>query len=428
MKTGRAGFANVFWLYVFCIATALYPPLAAFALPAIASSFLVIFLSVGYGTAFLNRAITDNVMFRAVGVLFFVYVTWAFVAIFYGNDLAYIRQDSLGFLIYVLTPVIYVYITSNSLQEHFFELILNLCTFLASLSIAIVVWYYVSFGAVESESLLLMNAFIKSKNLNWQVEHNGGVLGLYTHTGHLLLIGAGLSFYRYFVSRKIRYIYLILLYCAGIFADGHRALVVSFLMLIFLLIPLLRQAVTFRKILILLAVLVTLFSIAIVVDSDWIVQRFSFTSDDPSTLERYLQVPALLDRIMERPIFGNGFGSFARVIRSQERPFSYEVDFLATMMKLGIVGCVLYFGAYLYMLNVARRSGGVFGYILCCVGMSFLFYMGTNGNSAMSTDSAVFHMFIFLLIALSSSFKAEGDWLKQRGRSLGVPTLLDDAK
>jgi hypothetical protein len=69
-------------------------------------------------------------------------------------------------------------------------------------------------------------------------------------------------------------------------------------------------------------------------------------------------------------------------------------------MKLGIVGSVLYFGAYLCMLNRSRRGGGALGYILFCVGLAFLFYMGTNGNSAMSTDSAVFHMFIFLLIAL----------------------------
>lgn len=403
-----SGWAKVLLLYVFGTSLALYPPLAKFAMPVIRVSFLAILASVCFSVGFLNRPVRDTVLFKVAGVLFFVHVAWLFVAVLYGNDLVYMAQDSMGFVIYLLIPVIYVFLDANGLQERFFGFVLNLCTFLAGVSTAILVWYYLTYGAVEAESLLLMNAFLQSQNLNLQVDNNAGLLGLYTYTAQLLLLGIGLAYYRYHVTRQSKFIYLLLLYCVGIVADGHRALVVAMLLLILLLLPLLRKSLQLRTILIgALLVLVPLL-LLLALDSQWLLTRFNFTADDPSTRERFLQVPALLERIAARPVFGNGFGAFARVIRSHERPFSYEVDFLATLMKLGIVGGVAYFGTYLFMLDKGRRSGGMLGYILFSVGLSFLFYMGTNGNSAMSTDASVFHMFIFLLIGLLIQARKRG--------------------
>lgn len=399
-QVARHGWAKVALLYVFGTSLALYPPLAQFALPIVGVSFLLILASVCHTLAFKDHPIRATILYRVVAVLFVVHMAWLFVAILYGNEPLYMWQDSMGFLIYLVIPVLYLFLVCNGMQERFFVFVLNLCTFLAGVSSTIMVWYYVSFGAVESESLALVNAFIQSQNLNWQIDNNAGLLGLYTYTGHLLLLGIGLAYYRYFVSGEAKYLCLVLLYCLGIVADGHRALVVAVLLLGLMLWPLLRKTVRTRTVV--LVALLTLLPLALwlVVDGQWVFDRFNFTADDPSTQERFVQVPALVERIVARPLFGNGFGSFATVIRSQERPFSYEVDFLATVMKLGIVGSALYFGAYVFMLNRARRGGAALGYILFCVGLSFLFYMGTNGNSAMSTDSSVFHMFIFLLIGL----------------------------
>ena len=400
-QLGQPGFGKVALLYLFGTALALYPPLSQFAMPFIGVGFLLILAVVCFGIFFAGRPIRNTVLYRLVGVLLFVHVGWVFLAVLYGNDLAFIGQDSMGFLIYLLCPVLYVFIEAHGLHQHFVRFLLNLCTFLALVSAAIITWYYLTFGAVESDSLLLMNAFIKSRNLNWQIDNNNGFLGLYTFTGHLLLLGIGLAYYRYYQSGNVKFGYLILLYCFGIFSDGHRALVIALAILILLLFPLLCKTMRVKRVLLYLALLIVPVLLYFAVDFAWVIARFDFTLDDPSTVERLSQVPALLERIVERPLMGNGFGSYASVIRSPERPFSYEVDFLATIMKLGIVGSVLYFGAYLAMLEVARRQAGVLGYILFCVGLAFLFYMGTNGNSAMSTDSSVFHMFIFLLIALS---------------------------
>jgi hypothetical protein len=239
--------------------------------------------------------------------------------------------------------------------------------------------------------------------LNWVIDNNAGFLGLYTFTAHFLLLGIGLSFYYYYISKQSSYIYLILLFIFGLFADGHRALVVSLFLLILLLFPLIRKSFPIKRLFVYsIIVVITLISV-LIINFDWFHERYSFTGTDPSTFERIAQIPALFDKIIERPILGSGFGSFASVIRNEERPFYYEVDYLATIMKLGLLGSILYFGVYLYMLNVARRFGGVFGYMLFCVGLSYLFYMGTNGGTAMSPDSAIFHMFLFTLISLSIS-------------------------
>lgn len=408
-------------LYLFGTALALYPPLSQFAMPFIGLGFLLILTVVFIGIFLAARPIRNTVLYPVVGVLLLVYVGWMFLAILYGNDLGFIGLDSMGFLIYLLCPALYVYIEAHGLHQHFIRFLMNLCTFVAAVSAAIITWYYLTFGAVESDSLLLMNAFIKARNLNWQIDNNNGFLGLYTHTGHLLLLGIGLAYYRYYVTGNKKFVYLILLYCVGIFSDGHRALVVALVILTLLLSPLLFKTMHVKRALLWLGLLVVPVLLYFAVDFAWVVQRFDFTVDDPSTLERLAQVPALFERIVERPWMGNGFGSYASIIRSPERPFSYEVDFLATIMKLGIIGSVLYFGAYLTMLQVARRGAGVFGYILFCVGLAFLFYMGTNGNSAMSTDSSVFHMFIFLLIALSveRTGLATRYGLESRRRALG---------
>lgn len=393
--------ANIVLLYIFGLAIALYPPLAQFSLPIIFVSFLVIFVVVLYDLFFLQRPIPKSILFNVISVLTLVYLVWLLVAALRGNDMAYAFQDSLGFAIYLMAPIIFIFIYFNKLYEVFFGFLINLCVFIAIVSSGIVVWFFLSFGEVQSESLIAMNALIRSYKLNWVIDNNAGFLGLYTYTAHLLLLGIGLSFYNFYVYKKNIHVYLILLFCFGIFADGHRALVVSMLFLVLLLFPLFKERVSIGKVVVFFFIALIPILLLLFFNIDWIIDRFNFSESDPSTLERFLQIPALLDKIIKHPVMGNGFGSFASVIRSSERPFSYEVDFLATIMKLGFVGGVLYFGAYLYMLNVARRLGDNLGYVLFCIGLSFFIYMGTNGNQAMSTDSSVFHIFLFIMISFS---------------------------
>ena len=401
ISASRPGRGSVALLYIFGAALALYPPLAQFAQPVIFLSFVGIACLVIYGFAFRSQALRMIPLYTAVGVMTLVYAIWMFVAILYGNEMIYSVQDSLGFVFYLLTPVVYLFVKSRNLHKQLCKLVLHLCTFIAVVTVGLVAWYYLTFGEVDSDSLLGINFLLKSYGLNWTVDHNEGLLGVYTYTAHFFLLGTGLAFYYYGETRQSRYLALICLYALGIIADGHRALVVALGLLVLVLLPLLSRIFSLKRMLAVLSGLAIATLALILWNLEWVANRFTFTSDDPSSLERYLQVPALVDKIMQYPLFGSGFGAVASVIRSPERPFLYEVDFLATMMKLGVVGSLIYFGTYLYMLDTGRRRGGAMGYVLFAVGLSFLFYMGTNGGLAMSPDSAIYHMFLFVLISLS---------------------------
>jgi hypothetical protein len=389
------------FLYLFCTSLALYPLLAQFAGPIIVLAFAGILCNLMFKIFFSKLHIAESPIYKMIGAMLVVYATWIFIAVLLGNDNGYIFLDSQGFLIYLVMPFLFVFVIENRLEHKFVAYLFNLCLVIAGISAIIIIGYFLLVGPPDSESLFVMNAFFAGYDLNWRIDNNSGFLGLYTYTGHILLIGTGLSFYRYTQTGRVREIFFIALFAFGMFADGHRALMVAFLLLVVLMMPLIAKIIGLQKMLLILGVLLLICMISAFFSGDWLMERFNFSSDDPSTLERFLQIPALMDKIGERPFFGNGFGAFARVIRSTERPFSYEVDFLATWMKLGLIGAALYFGTYLAALNRARISGGPLGYVLFSVGLAFFLYMGTNGNSAMSTDSAVFHMLLFVLIALN---------------------------
>jgi hypothetical protein len=76
-------------------------------------------------------------------------------------------------------------------------------------------------------------------------------------------------------------------------------------------------------------------------------------------VERRTQLPALVDAWREHPWLGQGFGASARVIRSVESPFSYEVVPLALLMKMGLIGVAgvaLFWAAVLHAVVRARAS------------------------------------------------------------------------
>lgn len=402
IKDRNISLTNVVLLYLFGTTIALYPPFAQYARPILAICFSAIFFVVIFDMLFLCQNIPKSVLFKVASALGLIFIIWLLVAVLKENDLAYALQDSIGFAIYLIVmPVLFVFIKLKKLSLILFDFLINLSIFIASLSFGIVIWYYFSFGIVESESLNAMNAYIKSQGLNWVIDNNSGFLGLYTYTAHFLLLGIGLSLYKYYRFKNPNYLYLIVLFCFGVIADGHRALVVSMILLMLLLIPIIMRMIAIKKLTLYSFVVASTLLLMLVVNFEWVKERYNFTLSDYSTHERFLQIPSLLNKIMESPLWGSGFGAHTSVIRNQERPFLYEVDFLATVMKLGLIGSLLYFGSYLYFLDKGRRLGGVFGYILFCVGLSFLFYMGTNGGLAMSPDTAIFHMFLFILISLS---------------------------
>lgn len=390
---------RVLLLYVLCGSVALYPLLEKFVAPVIAVAYAIAGGSVALRLLWNGLRVPRTYLNWVWGIYAIVYAVWYGVAELNGNNPAYIRQDSFGFLLYFgALPILFLYVRFHGLEAAFARLIVDCSTFIAGISVAAVGGYFFAFGPVEADTLLVLNTYLAGLGLAWHIDSNGGVLGVYTYTAHLLLLGVAVELYRYTVQPRAKHLALVALYLTGILLDGHRALVVAGLLQLLIVSPRLLRSVSVARKALLIAVIIIVPAVAAILNLDWLQERFNFTTDDPSTAERYAQIPALLDKIAQNPVLGSGFGSFATYIRSIERPFSYEVDVLATVMKLGAIGSLLYFGTYMLALLHATLATGRAGVFLLSAGLPFLFYMGTNGNQAMSTDSAVFHIFLFLLI------------------------------
>ena len=400
--TGRSSRFHVAVMYALCGSLALYPLLERFIAPVLIVSFVLSAVSVGarlFNNGFRVPASFIGVVWLVYGLL---YAIWFFIGLTRGNPQPYVTQDSFGFLLYIgVMPVLYCHITFNRLQDDFFRFVERCSVVIGVMSAALVAGFLIVFGEVDFDSMLMTNLFLKSLGLSWTIDHNTGVLGLYSNIAHLTLLGSAIVLHRYSKHHRRKDILLLLLFLAAIVLDGRRALVITALLQLLIASPRLLSYMKPLHRLRLMVAAVGVFALLVVGNLDWIEKRFEFSDQDVSTAERYAQIPALLDKIAENPVLGGGFGTVASYIRSQDRPYSYEMDLLATIMKLGALGSLLYFGTYFYGVAQASRSRDGIGVFLVSAGLPFFFYMGTNGNQAMSTDSAVFHIFLFLMIAFS---------------------------
>ncbi|MED0826424.1 hypothetical protein [Bacillus pacificus] len=81
---------------------------------------------------------------------------------------------------------------------------------------------------------------------------------------------------------------------------------------------------------------------------EMISSAFDFNdSSNVSAHVRETQFVALLDGWSQNPLFGNGFGAVASVIRNEEAPWSYELQYFDYLFHTGIVGVFSYgFGIF----------------------------------------------------------------------------------
>ncbi|MBA2443149.1 MAG: hypothetical protein H0V53_12205 [Rubrobacter sp.] len=88
-------------------------------------------------------------------------------------------------------------------------------------------------------------------------------------------------------------------------------------------------------------------------------ERAASTLDagDRSVAIKLQQLPPLIGEWRTTPVFGQGFGASAEEFaRSEETPFSYEVMAPALLMKLGVVGSLLWLAPLLYFFVDGLRS------------------------------------------------------------------------
>ena len=69
------------------------------------------------------------------------------------------------------------------------------------------------------------------------------------------------------------------------------------------------------------------------------------------------QMYKLLDKWKESPIWGHGYGSYVEgYLRSEEAPFSYEMQLFALLMKIGVLGLGIWLVFFIVQMIYMFRS------------------------------------------------------------------------
>lgn len=123
--------------------------------------------------------------------------------------------------------------------------------------------------------------------------------------------------------------------------------------------------------------------------------RFSSYAVDASDDLRNAQMAALLDSIDAQPFFGKGLATYVPyLIRSKSSPYSYELQILATMMQLGIIGTIPIFLLIVAFVYTIRTRNFV---VYSMIWLMYLFWIlagFTNPSLIGRAAAIVFVMFI----------------------------------
>lgn len=331
-----------------------------------------------------------------LGVVFFFLLNLfvgcfgTFRAAMSGVDSDYIFLDSAGFpIMFLCIPVVIYLVDKPFLIEFFVKRFIHIGALVSVLSLILFIAYPFFFGTLTLKSITAANIAISSLGLDFKLQASSGMLRVNTNSVQLIFMCVFITAWANCMSKNKK-LFLFFLFFLGVAADGHRVVVVLTALMIFAYFYLVNVR-AMRNFIFLLLVLSGVF-----IFSDLIYSRFDFTTESSSL--RLAQINALLDKMAEHPIIGNGLGSSASIIRNDERPFLYEVDTLAVMMKIGIPLSVLYFANWFTPMFFFIKSDYKFSLSHVKALFVFLFifsslvYMTSNGGFSMSPLSAIFQV------------------------------------
>jgi O-antigen ligase len=155
-------------------------------------------------------------------------------------------------------------------------------------------------------------------------------------------------------------------------------------------------------------------------------QSFDFTTDS-SNLGKISQFAPLMDMARKHIILGNGFGSYAHDHPGVDpnAPWGYEFQAPAMLMKMGIVGCVLWTLFLLWLLydlwriykRTEDRAHQALAKGLLAAMLGFLFACGTNPSFATSNGMGCLTFTVVVADMLRRSLPAGSQ--KENGTSQG---------
>jgi len=142
--------------------------------------------------------------------------------------------------------------------------------------------------------------------------------------------------------------------------------------------------------------------VAISMSMAWIVgafeQRFNDLHSSRSDDIRSEQIEALLDQWVDAPLIGGGFGSYAPgYVRDPSAPFSYEVQWVGFLAKLGALGVLFLISLVFCLFGIVyKSSGGLDGLVVGFV-LAIFILGGFTNQYLVSSASGVFYSLVLVL-------------------------------
>jgi hypothetical protein len=145
---------------------------------------------------------------------------------------------------------------------------------------------------------------------------------------------------------------------------------------------------------------------------DIIQARFFSEAVESSDNIRAVQFDSLMDSFYDHYLIGNGIGSYVRNdIRSDKFPYSYELQWIAFLMKFGLIGMgILLIYVFLFLRICLSHINKHRGYLLICI---TLYFLGGFTNPYLLTSYAACSYILFMAVcfkirseALSANKKA----------------------
>jgi O-antigen ligase len=128
-------------------------------------------------------------------------------------------------------------------------------------------------------------------------------------------------------------------------------------------------------------------------------ERFTGYTQSRSDSIREEMKEVLLGSIADNPVLGVGLGGYARdYLRSPTNMWQYELEYLALVMQLGILGFIFMVANFIVYVLRMLLNGYQKSYAIP-MGISIVFWLGTPIQSSLfsGTQSAVIILSIFFL-------------------------------
>lgn len=299
---------------------------------------------------------------KSVLILFFIYVLAGSFFILRGLYLGTAYQNSLKYIfaLYVLFPLIYFVLLAGIPYEETFLTIINKILKIGIIGVSltmILAFFNQKYGYFSFLEFIFKTMIVDLRTNVVKINYHGisSMLFLFPYWFMLLI------FEKKNFKQLITYLLIIALSVIAIFLSGRRALIMLFLFSGLFTISLkfifsLNYSLKIKRntvflivfLFILSAFMLNFINIEKIYNNTLSTIKYGLnldnnTSSEKSDNERIKQIKSFIKKIPEKPVLGYGHGaSLGDVVRSEDKPWRYEMSYFNLIFHTGIIGFILY--------------------------------------------------------------------------------------